>query len=120
MISLNVWTISASHPPIGWKDFQVIVQGGVIGGVSHESVQAASKRFVSSAQQFTDKMNAATAYPLPAVGKVRFYLLSPQGVLTSEADEQDLGEERNELSPLFYAGQDVITELRTVSEQRSK
>jgi hypothetical protein len=93
--------------------------GGVLGGGGHESVRNAAKRFVSSAQSYAGEMEMVTSYPLPASGKVKFYVLTPQGILTFEADEQDLGNRRSELFPLFYAGQDVITELRIISEKTS-
>jgi hypothetical protein len=90
--------------------------GGVIGGVAHESVNHAAKRFVSMAQWYVDKMKIATSRPLPGPGKVRFYVLTSQGVLTVETDEKDLGQKKSDLSPLFYAGQGVITELRMLRE----
>ena len=94
--------------------------GGVIGGVTHENVARAARHFVSTAQGYTDGMETVTVTPLPDPGEVRFYLLTPQGPLAAEADEEDLGKRRHELSPLFYAGQEVITELRLTSEQNSK
>jgi hypothetical protein len=90
--------------------------GGVIGGIAHESVNHAAKRFVSMAQWYVGKMDIATSRPLPGPGKVRFYVLASQGVLTVETDEKDLGQKKNDLSPLFYAGHDVITELRLLCE----
>jgi hypothetical protein len=93
--------------------------GGMLGGGAHESVTKAAKRFVSLAGDYIDEMEAVSGYPLPAVGKVRFYALTPQGILALEADEQDLGRQRSEYSPLFYAGQDVITELQIISEKGS-
>ena len=56
-------------------------------------------------------------YLLPAEGRVRFYLRTFSGTLTAEAAEQDLGEDRHTLSPLFYAGHQVITAMRQVSER---
>jgi hypothetical protein len=38
--------------------------------------------------------------------------------LTAEAREVDLGENRHLLSPLFYAAQELITEMRKVDETR--
>jgi hypothetical protein len=86
--------------------------GGVIGGVAHESVSHAAKCFVSMAQWYVGRMEVAMSRPLPGPGKVRFYVLISQSVLTVEADEKDLGQKKSDLSPLFYAGHGVITELR--------
>jgi hypothetical protein len=92
--------------------------GGILGGGYHQPVHDAAKRFVATAEDYVDKMALVTLYPVPELGRVRFYVLTRQGVFTSEAREQDLGAKKNELASLFYAGQDVITELRLVSEKK--
>jgi hypothetical protein len=94
--------------------------GGVLGGIAHESVGNAVQRFVSMAQHHADRMEVATSYPLPDPGKVRFYVLGREGVLTAEAGKQQLSKDKNDLSPLFYAGQDVITELRILCQAHEK
>jgi hypothetical protein len=53
---------------------------------------------------------------MPSVGRVRFFLRTFAGTLTAEADEEDLGEGRHPLSPLFHAGHEVITAVRESSE----
>jgi hypothetical protein len=58
----------------------------------------------------------ATTTPMPNVGRVRFYLRTVNGTLTSEAAEEDLGYERHELSPVFHAAHYVISAAREVSE----
>jgi hypothetical protein len=50
---------------------------------------------------------------LPRPGHTRFYVLTSNGVVTADAPERDFGENRHVLSPLFYAGQEVITEIRS-------
>jgi hypothetical protein len=54
----------------------------------------------------------AVDYPLPQPGRTRFYVLTPNGVLTTDAPERDFGENRHVLSPLFYAAQELITAIR--------
>jgi len=49
------------------------------------------------------------------VGRV---CLTFAGGLTGEAEEQALGENRHRLSPLFYAGHEVITQLRLIDKER--
>jgi len=63
-------------------------------------------------------MSAVTTFPLPRAGRTVFYVLTDSGVFTTEAEERALGEERHALSPLFYAGQEVITQLRLVSDTK--
>lgn len=94
--------------------------GGVLGGITQESVGSAAKRFVSMAQYHTGRMETATSYPLPDPGKVKFYVLMPQGVLAAEDSAEELGRGKSDLSPLFYAGQDVITRLRILCQTRER
>jgi hypothetical protein len=42
----------------------------------------------------------------------QFVAVTPEGLRGAVAPEEELGEGRHELSPLFYAGQDVITQIR--------
>ena len=49
---------------------------------------------------------------------MRFYVRTFQATLTAEANEQDLGQNRHKLSPLFHAGHAVITQMRLVSEKK--
>jgi len=61
-------------------------------------------------------MKSTTSFPYPAVGRVKFYVLTFNGVVTAEAGKNELGEGKHGLSPLFYAGHEVITQLRQISE----
>jgi hypothetical protein len=87
--------------------------GGIIGGIGHESVRIAAKKFVDSAQRFLTNMNQASEFPSPAVGKTRFYVITNRGIYGSvEFLENDLGNRKSAFSPLFYDGQNVISEIR--------
>jgi hypothetical protein len=92
--------------------------GGVIGGVGHETVRQAAITMNQVADPFVKLTTATTSTPLPKTGDVTFYILTTRGILTATAKEEDLGEQRDALSPLFYAGQDVITQLRLVSDMK--
>lgn len=94
--------------------------GGMVGGHGHERVRKAAKEFVLLAQKALPGMTPTTDYPLPESDKVRFYALTPRATLTIETDRQDLGEEPGELSALFYSGQEVVTQMRQVQEQRAR
>jgi hypothetical protein len=89
--------------------------GGVIGGGEHDTVRAAALQFVRLANEYLPSMSPCTSFPLPGPGHTKFYVLTTGGVSTADALEEDLGEERHELSPLFYAAQDVITQIRLVT-----
>lgn len=94
--------------------------GGMVGGGSHESVRKAAKDFLALAGKAVPRMIKTANHPLPAPGRVRFYVLTPKGILTTETDREALGEEsRNELSALFYSGQEVVAQMRQVQAQKA-
>ena len=95
--------------------------GGMIGGLSHDPVCKAAKEFVDLAEKALPRMTATTEQPLPEADRVRFYLLSPKGIFTAETDREGLGEDPgNELSALYYKGQEVVTQMRQVQEQKAR
>ncbi len=87
--------------------------GGVIGGVGRATVRDAAIAFVEAATPYLKHMDLSTDFPKPAQGMVRFYVLTTRGIHTAEFTEADLGGNKLEFSPLFYAGQEVLTRLRT-------
>lgn len=89
--------------------------GGIVGAGEHESVRITHGPLFAEAESHLQAFTPATATPLPAVGRVRFYLRSFAGTLTVEADEKDLGEMRHPLSELFHAGHAVIAAVRRAS-----
>ncbi len=89
--------------------------GGIIGGGEHARVRAASDHFLTNAEAHVTEFTNADATPFPGVGRVRFYVRTFEGTLTAEASEDDLGEERHALSPLFHSGHVVIAVMRELS-----
>ena len=94
--------------------------GGVIGSGKHETVRKASKAFIAAAGAYHGKLPAVTSFPCPDAGRVRFYILTFSGVLSSEADEKILAMGKHEMSPLYMAGQDVLTQMRLASEKEER
>jgi len=92
--------------------------GGMVGGITHESVRNAAKAFVALAPKAVSKMTKTTDYPLPGPDRVRFYVLTPQGVFTTETSRQNLTNPKSELGALFYSGQEVVAEMRQVQEEK--
>lgn len=92
--------------------------GGMIGGGQHVTVAQASKSFVKASENYYQQMTLAESFPSPAIGRVKFYVLTYSGVYTIDIDEHDLGNKKHKLSPLFYYGQEVITQFRLVQEQK--
>jgi hypothetical protein len=90
--------------------------GGILGGIDHEKVRNASINFVKTAKGFVGNMQLVKEYPLPGADNVIFYVITPNGVFsTIETNADILASGDHELSPLFRAGNDVITELRLTS-----
>jgi hypothetical protein len=89
--------------------------GGILGAGQQATVRQASERFIALVDLHVDSLAVAEAHPLPAVGRVRFYARTFDGLRTAEAGEQELGEHRHPLSHLFHAGHAVITAVREAS-----
>ena len=102
----------------GTTSLYVSTGGGTIGAGEHEPVAEATRAFVAMAQVFVGQTQPTESFDLPDPGRVRFQLLTVGGGRTAEAAENDLGLGRHPLSPLFHAGQDVITEIRLLSQQQ--
>ncbi len=92
--------------------------GGIIGLGAQEGLQRASRALLDAAPQFRNAFEATTKYPLPREAHVRFYLLTQDAALTSEAKEEELGGGAHALSPLFQKAHELITEIRIVDEKR--
>lgn len=92
--------------------------GGMKGGIGHETVRNAAKEAIALAEGVLPRMIQTTNFPLPGENRVRFYVLTSKGVFTTETSRQSLSEQ-SALSPLFYAGQEVVSQMRLVQEQRA-
>jgi len=90
--------------------------GGMIGGQGRENVARAAQAFVNEATRHLLRFTTAVATGLPPPGITRFYVRTEAGTVTAEATEADLGAGNHPLSPLFYAGHEVITQFRAVTD----
>ena len=91
---------------------------GIIGGAGHASIITAAQRFVKVADRYYSDTIATTTQPYPGKDKIRFYLLAFDGLRTVETDAAPVDSGSGKFSPLFDAGQDVLTELRKVTENQ--
>jgi hypothetical protein len=91
--------------------------GGVIGAGDHAAVREAAAVFIAAADANVNAFLPAAEHPLPDTGRVRFYVRTFDGLLTAEADEDDLGENRHHLSPLFHLGHAVIAAVHEASPE---
>jgi len=88
--------------------------GGIIGVGEHEGPRKANKLFLALAEKYTQYAKPTQQFPLPKEGNTRFYFLTYDGILTVEYKEDDLGNERLPLSPLFLEAHEVISQARVV------
>jgi len=94
--------------------------GGIIGAGEYEKGARAAHDFIQFSGKFEQYFSITKKYPLPQPGKTRFYIIKSGTILTGEYNESDLGNGKLVLSPLFYKGHDLITEIRVTEEKRKK
>ena len=88
----------------------------LLGGIGHENVRRAAIAFVHEANNHRDSVKPSSDYSYPTDGNVRFYVRTRSGLYaTADRSEDSLGNKADPLWPLFYAGQEVIKEFRTVA-----
>lgn len=91
--------------------------GGIIGaGAASPEVAAAARQFVATAESHLEAMELVSDYPLPAEGEMTFYVTTPAGVFGTARPEQALVEGNDPFSPLFYAGQVLLTMIRLAQQ----
>lgn len=90
---------------------------GIIGGEGHETVRAAAMRFVRAADRLFDAATPTKDFPYPAGDRVRFYLLTFDGVRFIDTDFASIESGTSKFAEFFGFGQAVLTELRLVTEK---
>jgi hypothetical protein len=111
-------TVTVLGFPTGDASIYISSGGGYLGGGGHASIAAAAKRWVKEAEAHTQNLQKTERFPLPSAGRVSLYVLTPHGVLTTQASSEELAKKRHALWPLFYAGQEVITQYRLLQQRK--
>ena len=114
---LGTNTISVFSACTGDASLYTTSTFGVIGGIAHETVRAAAKQFVKTAEIHHDDAKLTNEYPYPKPGRVYFYLICFDGVRLIDAAEISLHDKESKYYALYSAGQQAITELRETSEK---
>jgi uncharacterized protein len=90
--------------------------GALIGAGGHEKVRSAAKALVQEVARQSGQFTAVTDYAYPTGSNVRFFLRTPKAVFMAEATEESLVNGQSVLATAFVRAQDVITQLRMISE----
>jgi len=91
---------------------------GIIGGEGHETVRAAARAFVGASDRYVADALPTTEFPYPGADRVRFYLLTFDGVRVIDTDMASITNGTSKYAELFGLGQAVLTKLRQVTERR--
>lgn len=126
----SVWGVvmDTAMPSGHWNAVVVIADGttslytgaafGIIGAGTHESVRRASAALLAAVEAnpglFVEDPDTAT----PPAGEVFMRALTWSGRRRLRATEEGLASGTHPASPLFYAAQDVITQLRLIYESQ--
>ncbi len=93
---------------------------GIIGGQGHENVRIAAGRYVKLAEQYIKYGKAVTEFTYPKSGQVYFYILTYEGVRRlCVGNEVAIKQGSDPTFPLFAAAQNVLTNLRLVTEKEN-
>jgi hypothetical protein len=93
---------------------------GFIGGGAHPDVVRENVKLLRTLSDHLDLMAAGKDDSLPQVGRTVIRALTATGQRTYESTDDELGEGRSVMSPVFYAAHDVITQLRLIDEAASR
>jgi hypothetical protein len=94
--------------------------GGSIGGIGQEAIRNAARRAVGLAADVQPQTKETTAFPIPDVGQVQFYVLTDAGVFAATVPEADLRAGRGPFSNLGNAMQEVVTAYRVFQEDSQR
>jgi hypothetical protein len=86
--------------------------GGMIGAGARSDVRAATARWLAVCGLQLPQLAPLAEPDLPGEGYSRLLAVTPDGLFGALAPTAELGERRHVLSPLFFAAQGVITQVR--------
>jgi hypothetical protein len=93
--------------------------GGMVGAGAHASVRIAAEALLAAAERHLGAFTPSMESPLPAVGRVRFYVRTFEwGTLTAEGDPRELVDGGHPLAPVYLAGQAVLGAVREIAGKR--
>ncbi len=85
----------------------IVSQGAVVrGGITHPEIAAKARDFVLIAELFFDVMSPASEFPSPEPGRIVFYALTRDGVVTADVPENSA-----EYAELIVAGHEILGDI---------
>ena len=90
---------------------------GMIGLGSHERPAAAARNLAVGVARNMEHFKKTSDTKVPKPGETKFFVLVDKDILGASAKEEDLGQNRHKLSPVFHAAHVVLTEARRLQEQ---
>ena len=117
-MGLDTGTASLVAVADGTTSLYLSTGGGVIGAGEHLAVRRASEAFLDAAEAHLDRLQVVSEAPLPRIGAIRFHARTFDSLLSAEVEEGELVAARSELTPLFSAGDEVLTQLRLIDQQQ--
>ena len=94
--------------------------GGIIGAGAQPEGEKASKALIAEAAKYLSKMTPTKETPIVRPDMTTFYVVTGKGVSTVTAKEEDFGEDRHVVSPLFHKAHELISVIRAIDEARAK
>jgi hypothetical protein len=90
---------------------------GLIGAGSHDRPAAAARNLAIGVARNMEHFKKTSDTKVPKPGETKFFVLVDKDVLGASAKEEDLGQGKHKLSPVFHAAHAVLTEVRRLHEQ---
>ncbi|MBS0385751.1 MAG: hypothetical protein JSS00_10440 [Proteobacteria bacterium] len=90
---------------------------GMIGAGSHDRPAAAARNLAVGVARNIEHFKKISDTNVPKPGEVKFFVLIDRDILGASAKEDDLGQNRHKLSPVFHAAHAVLAEVRQLQEQ---
>jgi hypothetical protein len=96
--------------------------GGILGAGEDKTGKpaGASAGLVMVAEKYFRQMQPTKEFPLPAAPNVRFYILTLEGVYTTEFKQLTPADANHPFFELYAYAQNVVTELRLFSEKQDQ
>jgi len=91
---------------------------GVLGGIGHDSVRKAAAAFISAAEAHIDLTSGTTDFSYASKGEARFFFVTSKGVRSITFPFSEVERVGSPASELFARAQDVVTQLRLITEKQ--